>query len=124
MCGRRRECGKDRGGQQSPRGGGRLLRPPLAENLANLVVTLAHGYTHILAPATTSGKNVMPRVAALLDMAQISDIVAIQSADTFVRPIYAGNVLATVRSLDAVKVITVRSTGFAAAAATGGTARI
>ena len=82
---------------------------PLAENLANLVVTLAHGYTHILAPATTFGKNVMPRVAALLDVAQISDIVAIESADTFVRPIYAGNVLATVRSTDAVKVITVRS---------------
>ena len=97
---------------------------PLAENLANLVVTLAHGYTHILAPATTSGKNVMPRVAALLDVAQISDIVAIESADTFVRPIYAGNVLATVRSLDAVKVITVRTTGFAAAPATGGTASI
>ena len=63
---------------------------PLAENLANLVVMLAQGYTHILAPATTSGKNVMPRVAALLDVAQISDIVAIESADTFVRPIYAG----------------------------------
>ncbi len=97
---------------------------PLAENLANLVVTLAHGYTHILAPATTSGKNVMPRVAALLDVAQISDIMSIESADTFVRPIYAGNVLATVRSLDAVKVITVRTTGFAAALATGGTASI
>ena len=97
---------------------------PLAENLANLVVMLAHGYTHILAPATTSGKNVMPRVAALLDVAQISDIVAIESADTFVRPIYAGNVLATVRSPDAVKVITVRATGFAAAPATGGTASI
>ena len=97
---------------------------PLAENLADLVVTLAHGYTHILAPATTSGKNVMPRVAALLDVAQISDIMSIESADTFVRPIYAGNVLATVRSLDAVKVITVRTTGFAAAPATGGTASI
>ena len=97
---------------------------PLAENLANLVVMLAQGYTHILAPATTSGKNVMPRVAALLDVAQISDIVAIESADTFVRPIYAGNVLATVRSPDAVKVITVRATGFAAAPATGGTASI
>ena len=97
---------------------------PLAENLANLVVMLAQGYTHILAPATTSGKNVMPRVAALLDVAQISDIVAIESADTFVRPIYAGNVLATVRSPDVVKVITVRATGFAAAPATGGTASI
>ena len=95
---------------------------PLAENLANLVVTLVQGHTHILAPATTSGKNVMPRVAALLDVAQISDIVAIESADTFVRPIYAGNVLATVRSTDAVKVITVRTTGFAAAPRTGGTA--
>jgi electron transfer flavoprotein alpha subunit len=97
---------------------------PLAESLANLVVMLAPSYTHILAPATTSGKNVMPRVAALLDVAQISDIVAIESADTFVRPIYAGNVLATVRSPDAVKVITVRATGFAAAPATGGTASI
>ena len=72
---------------------------PLAETLANLVVTLARQYDPILAPATTSGKNVMPRVAALLDVAQISDIMAIDSADTFVRPIYAGNVLATVRVL-------------------------
>ena len=86
----------------SAKSSGRTYRPrrphPLAENLANLVVTLAHGYTHILAPATTSGKNVMPRVAALLDVAQISDIMSIEFADTFVRPIYAGNVLATVRS--------------------------
>jgi len=97
---------------------------PLAENLANLVVSLAKDFTHILAPATTFGKNVMPRVAALLDVAQISDIVAVESTDTFVRPIYAGNLLATVQSKDAIKVITVRTTGFTAAAPTGGEAPI
>ncbi|SMG06952.1 electron transfer flavoprotein subunit alpha/FixB family protein [Paraburkholderia susongensis] len=89
----------------------------LAENLAALIVKIAGPYSHIMAPATTTAKNVMPRVAALLDVAQISDIVAVESADTFVRPIYAGNVLATVRSADTVKVITVRTTAFAAAAA-------
>ena len=97
---------------------------PLAENLAPLVVKLAPGYSHLLAPATTSGKNLMPRVAALLDVAQISEIVAVESVDTFVRPIYAGNVLATVRSADPVKVITVRGTGFGAAASEGGSAVI
>ncbi|RAU19962.1 electron transfer flavoprotein subunit alpha, partial [Paramagnetospirillum kuznetsovii] len=91
----------------------------LAEPLADLVVGLAKSYSHVLAPATTSGKNVMPRVAALLDVAQISEIVAVVSADTFVRPIYAGNALATVQSKDAVKVITVRGTGFEAAALGG-----
>jgi len=97
---------------------------PLAENLAPLVVQLASGYRHLLTPATTTGKNLMPRVAALLDVAQISEIVAVESADTFVRPIYAGNVLATVRSADAIKVITVRGTAFPAAAAEGGAAAI
>jgi electron transfer flavoprotein alpha subunit len=91
----------------------------LAENLARLIVSLAQGYTHILAPASTFGKNVLPRVAALLDVAQISDIIAIESPDTFVRPIYAGNALATVQSKDAVKVITVRASAFPAAAAGG-----
>jgi len=83
-----------------------------AENVAALIVAYAAGYTHILAPATSHGKNTLPRVAALLDVAQISDIVAVESRDTFVRPIYAGNALATVKSADAVKVITVRATGF------------
>jgi electron transfer flavoprotein alpha subunit len=94
----------------------------LAENLAALVVSLAPGYTHILAPATSFGKNVAPRVAALLDVAQISDIVEVKSADTFVRPIYAGNALATVQSADKIKVVTVRTTGFDAVPASGGAA--
>ncbi len=96
----------------------------LAENVAALIVSLADGHTHILAPATASGKNTLPRVAALLDVAQLSDIIKIESADTFVRPIYAGNVLATVQSSDPVKVITVRGTAFAAAEATGGSASV
>jgi len=96
----------------------------LAENVASLVVALAKGYTHILAPATSNGKDVMPRAAALLDVQQISEIVAVESADTFVRPIYAGNALATVKSSDAIKVITVRTTGFDAVAATGGNAAV
>jgi electron transfer flavoprotein alpha subunit len=96
----------------------------LAENMAGLVVALAKGYTHILAPATSTGKDVMPRAAALLDAQQISEIVAVESADTFVRPIYAGNALATVKSSDAIKVITVRTTGFDAVAATGGNAAL
>jgi electron transfer flavoprotein alpha subunit len=96
----------------------------LAEDLAALVVKLAPGYSHVLAPATTSGKNFLPRVAALLDVAQISDISAVVSPDTFVRPIYAGNALATVQSKDAIKIITVRGTGFPAAGATGGSAAV
>ncbi|MBK8522775.1 MAG: electron transfer flavoprotein subunit alpha/FixB family protein [Betaproteobacteria bacterium] len=93
-----------------------------AENIAALVIANAAGYSHVIAPATTGGKNFMPRVAALLDVAQISDIVGVESADTFVRPIYAGNVLATVQSADAVKVITVRTTAFEAAAEGGSAA--
>jgi electron transfer flavoprotein alpha subunit len=93
-----------------------------AESMAALVVAQASGYSHILAPATTFGKNFLPRVAALLDVAQISDIVAVEAADTFVRPIYAGNALATVKSADALKVITVRTTAFDAAAAGGAAA--
>jgi electron transfer flavoprotein alpha subunit len=96
----------------------------MAENLASLVVDVAEGYSHILVAATTFGKNMMPRASALLDMAQISEIVEVKSADTFVRPIYAGNALATVQSSDAVKVITVRTIKFEAAAATGGSAAI
>ncbi len=96
----------------------------LAENLAALVVGMASGYTHILAAATTNGKNVMPRIAALLDVAQVSEIVAVKSPDTFVRPIYAGAALATVQCKDAVKVITVRTTGFDAVPASGGSAAV
>jgi len=96
----------------------------IAENLAPLVVALAPNYSHVLAPATTSGKNLMPRVAALLDVMQISDISAVEGPDTFVRPIYAGNALATVQSKDKIKIITVRGTAFAPAAATGGNAPI
>ena len=96
----------------------------LAENLTPLLVGLAGDYAALLAPTTTSGKNVMPRVAALLDVAQISDIVKIESSDTFVRPIYAGNAMATVKSSDVKKVITIRATGFDAAAAEGGSAMI
>jgi len=91
----------------------------LAENISLLVTELASDYEHILATALTTGKNFMPRVAALLDVAQISDIIAVESADTFVRPIYAGNAIATVQSLDSKKVITVRSTGFDAVATDG-----
>ena len=94
----------------------------LAEDVAALVVANAAGYSHILAPATTFGKNFLPRVAALLDVAQISDIIAVESADTFVRPIYAGNAIATVQSADAVKVLTVRSSAFNGVAETGGAA--
>ena len=96
----------------------------LAENVAAQVLAVASGYTHILFAATAGGKNVAPRVAAKLDVAQISDITKVESADTFERPIYAGNAMATVQSTDAVKVITVRTTGFDAAAATGGSASV
>jgi len=94
----------------------------LAENVAPLIVGLASAYSHVLAPATTSGKNILPRVAALLDVAQISEITEVVDAETFVRPIYAGNAMATVKSSDATKVITVRATTFDPAAADGGSA--
>ena len=100
------------------------LADGLAENVAAQVLAIAQGYSHILAPATAYGKNIAPRVAALLDVAQLSDITRVESADTFERPIYAGNALAVVQSVDPVKVITVRSTGFDAAAAEGGSAAI
>jgi len=96
----------------------------LAEPMAALLAALAPGHAHLVAPATTSGKNIMPRVAALLDVALISDISGVVSADTFVRPIYAGNALATVQSKDAVKVITVRGASFDAAPAAGGSAPV
>lgn len=96
---------------------------PTAENLAALIVAQARGYTHVFAPATTFGKNVLPRVAALLGVAQISEITEVVSPDTFVRPIYAGNALATVQSLDSVKVVTVRVSAFGSAA-TGGQATL
>ena len=96
----------------------------LAENLAPLVVKLAANYSHLVAVANTFGKNLMPRVAALLDVQQISDISGVESADTFVRPIYAGNAMATVQSSDPVKVITVRTTSFEPVAADGGSAAI
>ncbi len=96
----------------------------LAENLTGLVVELAADYEYILAPATSNGKNTLPRVAALLDVQMISEIVAVESADTFKRPIYAGNVIAKVQSLDAKKVITVRTTAFDAVSAEGGSASV
>ncbi|UTW45227.1 FAD-binding protein [bacterium SCSIO 12696] len=98
----------------------------LAENVAPLVVEVvqAGGYSHVLAPATTTGKNLVPRAAALLDVQAISDISAVDSADTFQRPIYAGNIIATVQSSDAIKLLTVRGTAFDAAAASGGSAAV
>jgi electron transfer flavoprotein alpha subunit len=98
------------------------LGSQLAENLAPLIAGLAEGYSHLLAPSDTFGKNVMPRVAAELDVQQISDIIGVESADTFKRPVYAGNAIATVRSSDAIKVITVRTTAFKAAEGTGSAA--
>ena len=94
----------------------------IAENVAPLIVKLASGYSHVLAAASTYGKNVMPRAAALLDVQQVSDITAIESDDTFVRPIYAGNAMATVQSTDSVKLVTVRTTAFEPVAAEGGSA--
>ena len=96
----------------------------LAENVAPLIQSMAGDYSHLMAPATTTGKNVMPRVAALLDVMQVSDIIKVESVDTFQRPIYAGNAIATVTSNEATKVVTVRSTAFEAAAAEGGNASI
>ncbi|NYT35289.1 electron transfer flavoprotein subunit alpha/FixB family protein [Allopusillimonas soli] len=103
---------------------GAQLGDSLAENIAAQVLAVAKDYSHILFPATASGKNVAPRVAATLDVAQISDIIGVESADTFERPIYAGNAIATVQSSDAIKVITVRTTAFDAVAAEGGSAAI
>ena len=100
------------------------LADGLAENVAAQIVALASSYSHIVLPATAAGKNIGPRVAALLDVAQLSEVSKVISADTFERPIYAGNAIATVQSLDAIKVLTVRTTGFDAAAATGGSAAI
>ena len=100
------------------------LEHGLAENVAAQVLAIASNYSHILFPATASGKNVAPRVAAKLDVAQISDITKVIAADTFERPIYAGNAIATVQSQDAIKVVTVRTTGFDAAATTGGSAAV
>jgi len=97
---------------------------PLAENIAPLVARLAAGYGHVVAASTTVGKNIMPRVAALLDVQQVSEVIEVVSADTFVRPIYAGNALATVQSKDAIRVITVRGTAFPPAAAEGGAAPV
>ena len=103
---------------------GASLKDGLAENIAAQVLAIASNYSHILFPATASGKNAAPRVAAKLDVAQISDITKVDSADTFERPIYAGNAIATVQSSDKIKVITVRGTGFDAAATTGGSAQV
>jgi electron transfer flavoprotein alpha subunit len=96
----------------------------LPENVAPLIVELASGYSHVLAAATANGKNILPRVAAALDVDQISEIVSVESADTFKRPIYAGNAIATVQSSAAIKVITVRATGFDAVSAEGGSATL
>jgi len=96
----------------------------LAENVAAQVLAVARGYSHLLAAATANGKNVMPRVAAALDVAQVSEVIGVESADTFTRPIYAGNAIATVQATDAIKVLTVRATSFDAAAADGGQAPV
>ena len=103
---------------------GEHLAHGLAENVAAMVLSLASNYSHILFPATASGKNIAPRVAAKLDVGQVSDVTKVLGADTFERPIYAGNAIATVQSGDSVKVLTVRTTGFDAAAASGGSAPV
>ena len=103
---------------------GEQYKDGVSVELANLIVSLAGDYSHILAASSTSGKDVMPRVAALLDVAQVSDVIAVDSPDTFKRPIYAGNAIATVQSSDDKKVLTVRPTGFDAAAAEGGSAEV
>lgn len=100
------------------------LKHPLAEEITPIIVSLAESYTHILAPATTYGKNILPRAAALLDSQQISDIISVESTDTFMRPVYAGNAIATVKSSDKIKFITVRSTTFDPASPEGGNATI
>ncbi|MGQ0545480.1 MAG: electron transfer flavoprotein subunit alpha/FixB family protein [Betaproteobacteria bacterium] len=100
------------------------LDDEIAENVAAVILGLAKNYSHILAPATSNGKNVLPRAAALADCQQISDIIAVEGPDTFVRPIYAGNALATVKSADPIKFITVRTTAFDAVAASGGSAPV
>ncbi|HEX7374456.1 MAG TPA: electron transfer flavoprotein subunit alpha/FixB family protein, partial [Steroidobacteraceae bacterium] len=100
------------------------LAEQLAENVAAQVLAVAGAYGHLLFPATAHGKNVAPRVAALLDVAQVSDVIKVDAPDTFERPIYAGNAIATVQSTDRIKVLTVRTTGFDAAAATGGSAAV
>jgi len=100
------------------------LSHPLAEEIAPIIVDLASNYSHILAPATTFGKNTLPRAAALLNVAQISDVIAIESEDTFKRPVYAGNAVATVKSKDSIKLITIRGTAFDAAETSGGNATI
>ncbi|TCF96245.1 electron transfer flavoprotein subunit alpha, partial [Paraburkholderia strydomiana] len=100
------------------------LAEGLAENVEATVLNIAKDYSHIFAPATAYGKNIAPRIAAKLDVAQISDITAVDSPDTFERPIYAGNAIATVQSADPIKVITVRTTGFDAVAAEGGSATV
>jgi len=96
----------------------------LAENIAFLILNICKRYSHVLAPSTSNGKNILPRVAALLDVQQISDIIAVEGPDTFVRPIYAGNALATVKSKDPIKIITVRTTAFDAVATSGGSASL
>ena len=96
----------------------------LAENMGELVAELGKGYSHILAAATTTGKDFLPRAAALLDVNMVSEVIGVESEDTFVRPIYAGNAIATVKSSDGIKVMTVRGTAFDAAAAEGGSASI
>src|SRR5258708_6144116 len=100
------------------------LEAALAENIEATVLQVAHAYSHILVPATAYGKNLAPRIAAKLDVAQVSDVIAVLSADTFERPIYAGNAIATVQSTDPIKVLTVRATAFEAAAAEGGSAAV